>query len=90
MPNAAELYGSTQVRELKFSKADVTRIVLDHVRHSLNRPYDFDYERPIVIQEPDGGLILRYVQSTITVDRESRLIGLTLEQVKARDVKTET
>jgi hypothetical protein len=49
-------------------------MVLQHLKQTMDRAYDFDYDRPIIIQGDDGGLILRYVQQTVAVDRESRQI----------------
>lgn len=77
-----ELYGETQVREIRFSKNDMIHIVLQHLKQTMDTPYNFDYERPIIIQPRDGGLILRYVQQDVTVDTESRSIRLaSLEDV---------
>jgi hypothetical protein len=77
-----ELYGDTQVREIKFTRAEMVSMVLQHLKQTMDRAYDFDYDRPIVIQGDDGGLILRYVQSTVAVDRESRQITFqSLEEV---------
>lgn len=50
-----ELYGETQVREIRFSKNDMIHIVLQHLKQTMDTPYNFDYERPIIIQPRDGG-----------------------------------
>lgn len=83
-----EMYGDAQVREIKLTRTELVSIALQHIKLTMDKPYDFDYERPIIMQEPDGGLTLRYVQQTITQDRESRQITFkSLDEVIAKKAK---
>lgn len=80
-----ELYGSTQVKEIKLSKQDIINIVHENIKARLSTSYDFDYNNPIVIFSSTDELIFRFIQSTVTIDRESRLIQMkSLEEINKK------
>jgi len=66
-----EAYGTTQIREIRFSAAEVRNILLENLRARAKTPYDFDYDSPIVLDDEDGGYIFRFVQKAVTLERET-------------------
>lgn len=77
-----EQYGTTQVRELHFTKGEVHRLVAENAYGRLEKPYDFDYDHPIILVDDSGGIIVRYVQQTVTREARSKLINLSPIKVK--------
>lgn len=69
-----EAYATSQVREVRFSRSEVVGIVLENFRARAETPYDFDYERPLVIFGDNGEIIFRFVQSEISREKEPRHI----------------
>ena len=67
-------YGNTQVREIRFSKADIQKLALENLKERGNTPYDFDYSRPIVIWDDLGNLVFRFVQKQITTDSRTDMV----------------
>lgn len=70
-----EQFGESQIFERRFTRAEMIRIVIESTRLALDGGYDFDYERPIVIQDGDE-LILRYFQRTVTREARSRQVDM--------------
>jgi hypothetical protein len=66
-----EQYGNSQIKEVRFSQSEIVRIVLENLQERAGTPYDFDYDRPIVLWNK-GELILRFVQGEITREAEPR------------------
>ena len=67
-----EQFGSTQIKELHFDKREIERIVLDNIIERAGTPYDFDYERPYILYDKNGGLIIRFVQTKVTLESSPR------------------
>ena len=55
-----EAFGTTQVKELRFSNAEIMRIVRDYIEEHHLDSYDFDYQKPIM-GKFDDGLVFRFV-----------------------------
>jgi hypothetical protein len=64
-----EAYGTTQVRELRFTRREVEALVMENLHARLSQSYDFDYDRPIILHEGED-VIVRFVQRDVT--REAR------------------
>lgn len=70
-------YGTTQVCEVRLTKAEIRRIVVENlVRRGADPSYDFDTRNPIVFEDEHGGLIVRFVQKKVTEDSTPRLCEL--------------
>lgn len=70
-----ESFGTTQVKEIRLSRREIISIVHENIKARLSTSYDFDYDRPLVI-EGDGELIFRFVQKEISREAEPRQIEM--------------
>lgn len=70
-----ESMGDTQVKEIIFSENDVNVILLENIKARMNTPYDFDYDRPIIMRVKDT-IYFRFVQKKITREYEPRTTGM--------------
>jgi hypothetical protein len=67
-----ELYADSQIKQVRFTKAEITQILLENFKLRAGTPYDFDYDRPFVLNTEDGGMIFRFVQTKITASEKDR------------------
>lgn len=74
-------YFTTQVQEVRLTKQEILKIVTENValRASIGG-YDFDHQRPIIVELPNGGLSLRFVQEFMLKD--SRVDSVTMEPLE--------
>lgn len=77
-----EQFGQSQIKEVKFTKAEIVNLVHENILVRMSTSYDFDYQRPLVIQSADGGLIFRFVQGEITGKEKMREADLSEIQRK--------
>lgn len=66
-----EQFGTSQIKEMRFSKSEIAQIILENIKARVGTPYDFDYNRPLVIHTDDE-IIFRFVQVRVTTEGEPR------------------
>lgn len=75
-----EQFGTSQIKEIRFTKEEVNRLLTENIIQRTSTPYDFDYHRPIIQNLSDGSIIMRYVQEKIT--EKERLDTLVLKPIQ--------
>ena len=76
-------YGTVNAREMRFSKAEVKKILLENIRERDCCPYNFDYTSPFIIDDGHGGFIFRFMTKDFTSNEEAKGITFkTFEQMK--------
>lgn len=67
---ATELYATTQVKQMTFTRAEIIKILIENIKARANTPYDFDYNIPYVVEDGDS-FLFRFMQKKITVEPNS-------------------
>lgn len=55
-----------QIKEVLFKPHEVISILLENLTLRASTPYDFDYERPMVIRSDNGEIRFRFAPKKIT------------------------
>ena len=62
-----EAFGTSQIKEIRFTRAEVEDLILENIKSRMGTPYDLDYARPwIVVDVENGDLCFRFAQSKYT------------------------
>lgn len=70
-------YAATQVCEITLSRDEVEQIVVENLLARGGDPsYDFSRDHPIVLHEPDGTMIIRFVQAGVVARERERWLSL--------------
>lgn len=55
-----------QIKEVRFDAREVIAVLLENLVSRASTPYDFDYERPMVIRDDNGEIAFRFAPKKIT------------------------
>lgn len=81
-----EQYGTTSVREIRFSHQDIESLLFENIKERCDKPYNFDYQRPILVwDDANRSVIFRFVEKDITSDSQVRNVRMkSFEEIKKK------
>lgn len=59
-----------QVREVRFSRNEITQLLIENFKVRADQEYDFDYNNPMVLYGTDGSIFIRFIQQQITQETQ--------------------
>ena len=78
-------YGTVDVREMRILKSEAIKILLENIQNRESTPYNFDYMKPMILDDGKGGFIFRFFTTEFTGDSRVESIRLkSFEQIKTQ------